>query len=254
MRPTTSDLRTASINTVGYRGSEALVLFYNPALAISDAVPVAYLHGFLGNAHSNRVSPGSTFLRHVVDAGFPVILADYGGPATWSSDDVVAAGNAIDDALDYANTQWGTREDQVIIAGESMGSWAAAGWAWRNVTRVAAVWLVAPIVDAVAFYNANPSLQASIAATHPGWPTGSSTYDPDDHKAELREWGINGRMRLDVAAHDELIAPAIPAAFAADTHADLYSWDTDHGGLYAAIDPGQVVAWLRERVFNRRHP
>src|SRR5690606_22817003 len=106
----------------------------------------------------------------VADAGVPVILADYGGPATWANNTVVDVGGRIDQALTYCANEFGTATNRVVAAGEGMGAWAAAAWAWRNRRRLQALWLVAPIVDVLAFYNTNPDLQASIDAAYGGHP------------------------------------------------------------------------------------
>ena len=256
-RVTRDQLATVRLDSSGYRGSERLVMLHNPALPLRGAVPMVYLHGLGGTGPSTLRSPGVRNLRFVAHAGTPVIAADFGGMATWANDDVVEAGGAIDDAIDYAAAQWGTESGTVVAAGESMGSWGAVAWAWRNVARVAAVWLVAPIVDAQAFYDANPGMQGSIDAAYGGaaaFQAARPTHDPGLNTAAFQPLG--NVTRLDAAQNDELIDASIPVAWAAAAgvrRENMHVRPGGHVGPWTTVPGWDIAAWVASHTRTYRY-
>lgn len=254
---TDSGLETVRYQSVGYRGTEMLIFLSRPGLGTVGAVPMVYCHGLLGSARSVTAWPAVRNLRYVAQAGIPVVCADVGGPATWANDDVVEPGAAIDDAIDFAAAEFGTRADEVIIAGESMGSWAAAAWAWRNIGRTAAVWLVAPIVDAQAFYTANVSMQGSIDTAYGGsaaFQAARPTHDPGLNTATITP--LRARIRLDLSQQDPLIAPAIPIGWAATVgvhRRDVHVRPGGHDAPYLTVDGRDIAAWASSHVHTHRY-
>ena len=222
-------------------------------------VPVIWVRGFFGNGWTLQRGAGAVrgsdygrpFHTIADELGLVVASADFGGGAlatTWATDLVVGAGGRIDLLLTWLGANLGCRTDRVIIVGDSMGSLEALNWAWRNHTKIVAIYLRAPIVRFQGFYDANPTFQGIIDTawtTHGAWLAGLPTHDPAQNMAALGHLGP--KTLLQYTGQDELIPPTWIVDYAAATGAALnYGHGNHEANVFAPGEP--VAAWLADRL------
>lgn len=249
--------RAYSTRRVGaYVASETHVEFKSSLRDITGMVPIIYAHGLLGTANDMRKAPTSQRLLAIAERAGPVFAADLGGGVTWANDTVVASGGRIDQLITYAGTL-GCRTDKVIIGGESMGSLAALNWAWRNVTKVAAVWVRAPITRMQETHNrllGHPTLSgipATMEAAYTniaGLTAAYPTHDPADPANSTGRAGLTSlarRTRMDATANDEIVPATEPILYRNSyPGVDLHMRPGDHASnLYTPI--AEVAEWMR---------
>jgi pimeloyl-ACP methyl ester carboxylesterase len=85
------------------------------------------------NSYSENRGVGAFVRRD--PSGVVVISAEFGNGVNFGCPDSVAA---IDDAINWAASRFGTRTDKVAIGGISMGGTTSLNWAWRNPSKVVA--------------------------------------------------------------------------------------------------------------------
>ena len=222
-------------------------------------VPIIWVRGFFGNGWTLQRGAGAVSgevygrpFRLIADRlGLVVASADFAGGSlatTWAVDTVVGTGGRIDALITWMGTNLGTRTDRVIIMGDSMGSLEALNWAWRNHTRVVAIYVRAPIVRFQGFWDANPTFQGIIDTAwgnHATWLAGLPTHDPAQNMAALSILGP--KTFLQYTGQDELIPPTWIVDYAATTGARLnYGHGNHEANVFA--DGAPVAEWLADRI------
>jgi pimeloyl-ACP methyl ester carboxylesterase len=217
-------------------------------------MPVLWFHGFgIGGQVARRGSPPTLPGWVYYDAlsliarrlGTVVLSADYGGINTWANDTAITRANTmLTWAANTANL--GVRSDRVIVAGESMGTLLALNWAWRNPTKVAAIWLRGPIVRMQEFHDLNPGLGAFMEAAYTnlaGLIAAYPTHDPVQNMGELVQLGPV--TRLDYTDGDEFIPATWAPVYAAQTHALARLHPGRHEDN-TRFDHTEVADWLAD--------
>jgi pimeloyl-ACP methyl ester carboxylesterase len=230
-----------------YRPAENAIVVYNGDLPVRGAIPCVYQHGVLGSPFTTHLARVVKSLAGIIDAGHPVLLADYSGGSGWGQNDIVDPSGSIDDVLTWAAATYFVRTDQVIMAGESAGSIGAQVWASRRPSQTAAVYCVAPIPSLASFYTANPSLQGAIDTAYGGHPTYLTelpTHDPGASAVQLALSNATGRIRFEYMLDDELIDPQLVLTHSAAIGALAVGHHGTHADAYAAVRPRDVAHWL----------
>jgi hypothetical protein len=225
----------------------------NPA----GKVPLILCHGFLAGASQWYDTTGQTFgvARAAAASGIPAFGPDLGlgdaGLNYWGTDDVVAAGGAIDDAVAWAATTWGTRTDKVGLYGTSMGG-TALGWCWRNPTKVAAAAFTIPAVSLQGIHDRNPiGLATYIELAYvnlAGLVAAYPTHDPSHPNNTAQLAAIADRIGLWYSSNDNVIAAAEVTAFAAAT--GITATNVGAFGHSVANDQQPVLDWLLPRLWR----
>lgn len=205
--------------------------------------PVIWCHGALDDAVTARQSNRYDDLRAIAHAGLPVIAADLAGQ-NWAFTTSIGR---VDSAIAWMATNLGTRTDRIILAGESMGTLLAMNWAWRNASRVGALWLRAPLTHFQDFYNRLPLFQSGITTAHGGLPVWA-TFDPVSNRAALTSLGH--LTRIDAVTEDEFLVGVQTEEHAHAVGAELH-WKPGTHIDATATPPRQVAEWLVATV-NRR--
>ena len=208
-----------------YVAAETHIEFKSSLQDVTRQVPIIYCHGLLGTANDMRKTSTAIRLLAIAERAGPVFAGDIGGLVTWGNDTVVAAGGRIDQLVTFAGTL-GCRTDKVFVGGESMGSVAALNWAWRNPTKVAGIWVRAPITRMQETHNrllGHPTLSgipASMEAAYTniaGLTAAYPTHDPAD-PANITAQGVlrslAGRTRMDATSEDEIVLSTEPILYA----------------------------------------
>lgn len=180
-------------------------------------LPVIYFHDYLADGDTTLDGAYEAVFGSIAQGSYPVLVPRLVSNSQWANPAVVDAGGAVDDAIEWAHDQpWiETREDRVAVYGVGMGSLNALNWAWRNPGRVAAVVLVAPIVDADAFYTDNPGRQAAINTawgSGAAWTAALPDIDPMQNLDLVRPFGH--KIAMWYGASDTEIDPNDVHAFA----------------------------------------
>jgi len=180
-------------------------------------LPILFFHDYLHDAVTDLDGAFDGVFSAATSPGYPLLAPSLGGMSQWATPDVVDAGGHVDDALDWAAGQvWiDTRADKVAILAFRDGHLNALNWAWRNPGKVASVALVGPIVDAEAFYDSNPGLQAAINAdwgSGAAWTAALPDIDPMQNLDAIRPFGH--KIKLWYGDADTQIAAADVQAFA----------------------------------------
>lgn len=115
-------------------------------------------------------------LYELLNRGYAILSADYGGPATFAND--INQGRL--DAWLTASAAVGYRTDRIALIGESMGHQCLFKWAQTNPTQVAAIIGWIPGCDLTATYDNQPGFAATMDAAYPsgGWAGNKTTRDP----------------------------------------------------------------------------
>lgn len=239
------------------RTGEDISVWTGPRSTVG-AVPLICCHGYLAGADQGYdvIGTPSPETWRAAARGIPCFWPDLGdgldGLNYWGHDDVVAAGGAIDDAIAWAASEYGTRTDQVAIYGTSMGG-TALGWCWRNPTLLAAAAFTIPAVDVQGIYDRDPvSLAASIDLAYAdGWAPNAATHDPSAAIPVGLLSGLAGRIRVWYSSDDNVIAAAEVERFAERT--GIVATDVGAVGHSLDFDQRLVFDWLLERlgVVNR---
>lgn len=245
-----------------YVASETSIEYLSSLRSPAGQVPIIYCHGLLSTAAMLRHAVYTERFKAIAEVtGCPLIVADLGGVITWANDTIVAPTTGrIDVLIAWAGTNLGTRTDKVVIAGESMGSLSALNWAWRNVTKVAAVWVRAPITRMQETHNrllGHPTLAgipASMEAAYTniaGLTAAYPTRDPADPANTTGHAGLRSlarRTRLDATSEDEVVASTEPVLFR-NTYpgVELHMRPGDHAAnLHTPTI--EVADWMRSMI------
>lgn len=258
---TTRLWRAYSTRRVGaYVASETQIEYKSALRSPAGLVPIIYCHGLLASAVDLRKTSYVPRFKAIAELAGPVLVADLGGLATWANDLVVLASTGrIDTLITWAGTNLGTRTDKVFLAGESMGSLAALNFAWRQPTRIAGLWLRAPITRMQELHNrllGHPTLSGipasmetaytNIAGLSAAYPT-HDPADPANTTAQgvLASWG--SRIRLDATADDEVVPSTEPVLFANTYGTELHMRPGDHA---ANLDTPivEVAEWIAATI------
>lgn len=246
-------MSTASIERFAvYQAAEWQVEITSSWRRARRQMPILWFHGFGvdGRVVRRGVAGGPSGavyydgLSQLADRlGTCLISADYGGINTWSNDTAIAR---VATMLAWANTNLGTRTDRYIVGGESMGTLLALNIAWRNVAKIAAIFLRGPITRMQAFHDLNPALGAFMEAAYTnlaGLVAAYPTHDPAQNMFALASLGPV--TRLDATRDDELI----PATWATDYATATGALARLHPGTHAdntRIDHAEVAEWLAD--------
>ena len=205
-------------------------------------VPLIWCHAALDTALITR---DGVVYRRLVEiahiAGVTVLAADLGGTLTWGNDTSI---ERIDSLIAWAADNLDVRTDLVAIAGDSMGGLLGLNWAWRNHTRVAAMWFRAPCVALEAFHDSHGGFAGTIEAAYggeAGYLSALPDHDPVQNTLPIR--GMRHLLRIDAQADDELIDPQWIRDYAADVGIDVH-W---HPGTH--IDALRVPRHLEAAEF-----
>jgi pimeloyl-ACP methyl ester carboxylesterase len=242
-----------------YVASETSIEFLPDVRRVAGQVPVVFCHGLLGTAADLRKGKTATQLKAIAEIAETVVLAaDLGGVITWGNDTVVLPTTGrIDVLVAKAAVNLSTRTDKVFICGESMGVVNATNWSWRQPTRVAGMWLRAPITRFQETHNRllDPALgQTGIPATMEsaytniaGLSAAYPTHDPAVAANLAILASLGSRTRLDATADDVIVPATSPVLYANQTGAELHMHPGDHA---ANIDTPieEVAEWVRSMI------
>jgi alpha/beta hydrolase fold len=120
---------------------------------------------FCRGAASNALQVFSEAAWECARRGSPLVAREQGaGINTWGNDFVMTR---ITQQVAYAQGAMGGKSDKVIMFGFSMGGLNAINWASRNPSKVAALVLVCPVLNLVAFHDTNRGgYQANIESAY----------------------------------------------------------------------------------------
>lgn len=219
-------------------------------------VPTILCHGLLGTATQwfDQLGVLSTYVgRLLASRGFISIGPDLGlgtaGSNNWGHDDVVNPGGAIDDAISWAASVYGTRTDKVAIYGTSMGG-TAINWCWRNPDKVAAAVLTLPAVALERIRARDPSGLGALIdqayAGEGGWAASASTHDPShpDNVAKIVPFAHD--VRIFYSGDDAIILPDEVEDFAAATGVE--ATNVGNIGHSLEFDHQPLLDWLVPRL------
>jgi hypothetical protein len=115
-------------------------------------------------------------LRALVDAGYAVCSADFGGAATFANDTNMTR---IDNCLSFLSAK-GFSVTRVGLLGESMGHMSLFNWAQLHQSSTAALMGFISLCDPSDTYDNQPGLAAQMDAAYPsgGWAGNKATHDP----------------------------------------------------------------------------
>lgn len=217
-------------------------------------IPVVFFHDYLVAPVDTLVEAYGPLFTGMTTTSYPVLATRLGGTSMWANPSVVDPGGWVDDAIDWAaaNVWIDTRADKVAVVGVGMGSLNALNWAWRNPGKVLAVVLIGPIVDADAFYDDNPALQAAINASWgsgAAWTAALPDIDPMQNLDLIRPFAH--RIGLWYGDAETEIDDADVRAFAELTGATATEYTGTSTNRYVA--PGDAIgAWLLGTIRDRR--
>lgn len=237
------------LRTSGYTGSERADVAISNERTARGAVPVVWCHGFTLDASPAAVavqSPYKERLAAIAALGHPVLSADLGGGSTWGNDTALAR---IETLLTWANSNYGTRVDKVVMAGESMGSLLAFNWAWRYPQRLAALWVRAPITALDALHDRNAGFAGAIEGAYgglAGYNAALATHDPVNFRGPLTS--IAGRTRIDYTLNDEVLwSSEVRGHIAATGVTEWHVWPGTHVDN-RWTDTWAVAQWVHDTV------
>lgn len=219
-------------------------------------VPLILCHGFGADATQWYDRPDQNFgvARACGDGDLAAFGPDLGlgtnGLYNWGHDDTVATGGAIDDAIDWAASVYGTRTDKVGLYGTSMGG-TSLGWCWRNPDRLAAAVFTIPAVALQGIHDRNPIGLAPFIETAYGGLTALvaayPTHDPSHPTNTAQLAALADRIRIWYSTDDNVVAPAEVTAFAAATGIEATA--VGAVGHSMAFDQQPVLDWLIPRFW-----
>lgn len=241
--------RYSSDYLIGYTNhtSEAVVAWRGHQR--EGRVPLIMCHGFLAGATQFYDSAAQTILvpRAVGTANLVGFSADLAGQNTWGNDAFIAA---VDDLITWAGTNYGTRTDRVALYGTSMGG-CCLNWAWRNLSKVAAVALTIPVVSLQGIHDRNPlgiGTFVELAYTNlAGYQAALPTHDPSYPTNAALISTISDRVRIWYSGDDNVIAASEVLAYAAAT--GVVATNVGNVGHSVANDQQPVVDWLIPRMW-----
>lgn len=212
---------------------------------------VVYCHGLLGFGIDAAKGSVARQLGWLARAGYPVISADLGGPATWGIDDTKTA---IDQALAYTTSQFGIDTSRVALFMESMGftvgvPWIAAG----NVARTVWAYGIVPVADmaAVAARPQNAALAASMHGAYgsqAAWTAALPTHNPVASGLTSKLHGLGPRFRIDADQDDTINLPVDYETFrTAVPGTDVRYWPGQHLAI-SRMTAGRDVAMWADRM------
>lgn len=245
-------MSTTSIERFGvYQASEWQVEITASWRTSRRQMPIVWFHGFGVDGRVVRrgtaTIPGATYYDRLSllaeRLGTVLVSADFGGVSTWANP---TAQTRFATMMTWLGTNLGVRTDRYILAGESMNSLLALNLAWRNWSKVAALWLRGPITRMQAFHDLNAGLGAFMEAAYgnlAGLVAAYPTHDPVQNMAALVTLGPV--TRLDFTAGDEFI----PATWAPEYAAATGALARLHPGTHednTRFDHAEVADWLAD--------
>ena len=172
--------RASSYGLNAYRAGDAHVTIVNRHhKANQTRRGLLAFHGAGGDADDYfTASSGASDLyaeRHVA-----VMWGDFDGPYTFGNDDAITS---VGEAWTWMKANLGTKTDQVILAGGSMGALVALNWARANPTLVACCVLTIPLLDLDTAYQEDTlglrdEIGTAYGVTHPTALPGLATHSP----------------------------------------------------------------------------
>lgn len=245
--PSGSRYAGATTVKVDVTGTEDVTVWTGRTTPTAGAVPLIYCHGFLGtgtdSANLEEAKSADDF-RPICAWGHPVIAGDVGGASTWGN---TASITAIDALIAWAASNLGTSTTRVALGAESMGALTALGWAWRNPTKVAAIWLRVPCLG-LQWTHDNTVFESAIDtaySNHAGYLAALDDHDPQRNTTVLRT--LRRRIRAWATAADELFPLAVQKQFAGAMGVTLDVIGGDHAAGYGT-PPFVVADWLARTI------
>lgn len=140
--------------------------------------------GVFNAARNSSLAGHYNLVNRYVTSGFPVLCGDCGGAATWGNSTAIGK---VAGLKTYAQGALGAKSGTVILSGVSMGGLLALNWARANVSSVAGIILVIPVLDLNGVYAGNVGGVAAAIATAYGGTyvagTQQAAHDPATYAA-----------------------------------------------------------------------
>jgi hypothetical protein len=244
----------------GYRpapdAAEQQIVFSGERLR-EGSVPVIMCHGYNVTclAFVNTSGDAPVPAEWHTSRGLGLVNAfglaiDAGGLSTWGRDDVVATGGAIDDAVAWAATNYGTSTDKVALYGTSMGACNVLGWAWRNPSKVQAIACTIPLLGLDSLHDRNVlGFGAVIEAAYggvAGYNAAQASHDPLQNMGLIAPFG--DRTHLFYSPTDLITPGSEVDQFVAGTGCEATNVG-NNGHTLATWNPQMVLDWLVPRLW-----
>lgn len=206
---------------------------------------VVFCHGAGGTATAvcDPTLTGQYKIAQALAAVYPVICTDLGGTQTWGNATVQAR---IATCRTYAQASMGAKAGGVILVGVSMGNVSALNYAFNNPGNVLAV------VSLIGMTSLASARAIGFgAAVEAAWGIGAGAALPAgaDPSLNMRELSaIKYRSYYDLS--DTIATPATAAALVRGVGgSESTTTGLGHSeAAIAAIDPNDILAWLRRSV------
>lgn len=231
------------------RSGDTDLFAYEPQVLGRTGVVVchAYSHTTATHVSPRGGRPNLWSLMRTLAANYPVVVGNQGGD-NWNNDDGRTGVGGCATAIRAASSPARASSGPVVLVGTSMGFTVAAGWAKSNLSDVAAIVGILPLVDLDDLWNRDwNSSRAAINTAYGG------LYVPATMGAErnpmLSAGTLNVPIRLYYAADDPGVLPATIAAFDAAapnvTTVNLGSiGGHDTEAAYGALPTNDLLSWL----------
>lgn len=204
--------------------------------------PVISLHGWSADSPGANILDGATANTEGTTAALMATGRTQYTPwcgANWGRNTITypslggTGRKAIDDCLEQAAAD-GLDTSTVDLIGTSAGGCNTLNWAWRNPTKVHAIYLEAPVVNLVDVYRNSeafildhdfPSIRESMRQVHGGtdeatWLPLSAPFDPYRNMNLIAPFG--NRIFIWSARDDSLIDWSTLVLFATEIGAQLH--------------------------------
>lgn len=146
-----------------YRSGEqsSFVQPYLDLVAATAKRGIVMTHGYQSDATSYVANATFDFPQLLgnsalgIDAGAPTALGSGTvGKCSFGNDDSIAAVGA---AVTYLQARQGVKTDKIMLMGISMGALPVLNWARQNLSKVAAIALIIPVLDLQYLHDTAPS-------------------------------------------------------------------------------------------------
>lgn len=239
----------------GYRSSENM-LIVRSKYGLAGRIPIFYCHGFTLDLPGMYATYLDTTLagddiREIAHAGYPVIVADYGGGSTWGND---AHWQSIDQAVTWCGSNLGTRTDVIGLAADSMGFLGIANNAHRSIARVGMIWARVPCCNLEQFrIRNNATFGGAIDGAYGGNPAylaALPTHDPSASALVATLKTLNKRIFLQATISDELIPTSEIFTYASAVGATVRTYPGTHVSGFQ-LPTGEAAEFVTQTLGGR---
>lgn len=192
-----------------------------------------------GSHHAAR--EWETGVPRWADSGLVAMSGEFGGLGTFGNPLSTAQ---IDEAVNWLPTQLPCDNDKVLLTGQSMGATDVLNWAVRNQGQVAAIALIAPLVNYQDVYENNRyGLAAAIEAAYED-PIENTYYafNPMSWADQFADANIPGCIWS--STNDDATLHEFNVQFAEEAGFDLVTTGA-YGHSMTGIGPNEVYDFLR---------